>query len=60
MAEETTNTDKYIGFSAVDIHALAEALNNFVEDGGTITSVIVCGDKIVNALVLGSEPEDDD
>lgn len=52
--EETTTT--YIGFSALDIKGLANQLNAFIEAGGTITSLELCGDKVVNALVLGTEP----
>lgn len=52
--EETTTT--YIGFSALDIKGLANQLNAFIEAGGTITSLDLCGDKVVNALVLGTEP----
>lgn len=55
--EETTTT--YIGFSALDIKGLANQLNAFVEAGGTITSLYLSGDKVVNALVLGAEPAED-
>lgn len=52
--EETTTT--YISFSALDIKGLANQLNAFIEAGGTITSLYLSGDKVVNALVLGTEP----
>lgn len=53
------NTTTYIGFSALDIKGLANQLNAFIEAGGTITSLDLCGDKVVNALVLGTEPSED-
>lgn len=55
---EETNTT-YIGFSALDIKGLANQLNAFVEAGGTITSLYLSGDKVINALVLGTEPAED-
>jgi hypothetical protein len=58
---EEASTDKYIGFAAVDVHALAEQLNAFVANGGTITSVEgVCGGSLVSALVVGSEPDEEE
>lgn len=53
------NTTTYIGFSALDVKGLANQLNAFIEAGGTITSLYLCGDKVVNALVLGTEPAED-
>lgn len=53
------NTTTYIGFSSLDIKGLANQLNAFIEAGGTITSLDLCGDKVINALVLGTEPAED-
>ena len=55
---EETNTT-YIDFSALDIKGLANQLNAFIEAGGTITSLYLSGDKVINALVLGTEPAED-
>ena len=54
------STDEFIAFNAVDMNALAEQLNDFIEDGGTITNIYVTSDKIVSALVYGSKPDEDD
>ena len=55
------STDKYLAFSAGNINALADKLNSFVEDGGTVTSLNFCVDKVgAYALVLGSEPEEEE
>ncbi len=55
------STDKYLSFAAVDINALAEKLNAFVTDGGTITTLYFSTDKVgAYALVLGSEPEEEE
>lgn len=50
---------KYIAFNAVDMNALADQLNAFIEDGGTISEIYVTSDKIVSALVLGTEPSEE-
>lgn len=50
---------KYIAFNAVDMNALADQLNAFIEDGGTISEIYVTSDKIVSALVLCTEPSEE-
>lgn len=54
------SANEFIAFNAVDMNALAEQLNDFIEDGGTITDIYVTSDKIVSALVYGSKPDEDD